>query len=107
MVSQLERIKSFTETKTLRLGIIGWNVRLTVTLPPAFEIYDNTLACVELPHGQLCLTREKDIEVYIRRFEALEKMAVVGREGQAVLERIVHDFERLADLERSANVPSV
>jgi transcriptional regulator with XRE-family HTH domain len=107
MARQLKRIKSFAEAKNSRLAIIGWQARLNVTVPPAFEIYDNALACVELPHGQLCLTREKDIEVYIRRFEALEKMAVVGTEGQAVLERIVQDFERLSDLERSANVPSV
>jgi transcriptional regulator with XRE-family HTH domain len=107
MVSQLERIKSFAKEKNSHLAIIGWQARLTVIVPPAFEIYDNALACVELPHGRLCLTREKDIEVYIRRFEALEKVAVVGREGQAVLERIVQDFERLSDLERSANVPSV
>jgi transcriptional regulator with XRE-family HTH domain len=107
MARQLERIESFTETKTFRLGIIAWNARLTVTVPPAFEIYDNTLTCVELPHGQLCLTRDKDIEVYFRRFEALEKMAVEAEEALAILERIVQDFERLSDLERSANVASV
>ncbi len=106
MARQLERIKSFAEAKNSRLAIIGWQARLTVTQPPAFEIYDNTLACVELPHGLFCLTREKDIEVYIRRFEALEKMAVEGQEAVSILERVIQDFERHSDLERSANVSS-
>lgn len=107
MVSQIERVKSFGKAENSRLGIIAWHARLIVTLPPAFEIYDNTLVCAELPHRTLCLTREKDIQVYLRLFDALEKMTVVGKEAVSVLDRIIQDLRRLNDLESAANVLGV
>ena len=40
-------------------------------------------------------------------FEALEKMAVMGKEAVSVLDRIIEDFKRLENLERAVNSPSV
>jgi len=109
MVSQVARIKSFAKGENCRLGVIPWHVRLVITIPPAFRIYDydNTLVCVNLPHGQVCLTRQNDVQLYLRLFEALEKMAVVGKEAGSVIDRIIEDLKRLEDLERAVNVPSV
>jgi hypothetical protein len=107
MVSQVNEIKSCAGAQNCRLGIIAWNARLTATVPPAFEIYDDTLVCIELPHGKLCLAKEKETQIYLRVFDSLEKTAVVGKEALAVLDRIVQDFKRLHDLERSANAPTI
>jgi transcriptional regulator with XRE-family HTH domain len=106
-VNQLDRIKSFAEAPSARLGIIAWSARLIATIPAAFAIYDDTLACVEVPHGHVFLTRDKDVEFYLRLFEALERMAVMGQEAASVLDRIIRDFGRLEDLERSVHAPSV
>src|SRR5262249_15686625 len=107
MVAQLQRTKSFPNAPNRRLGIIAWSARLTVTIPPAFLIYDDTLAFVEVPHHPVVLTRANDVQLYLRLFEELEKIAVVGNEAVSVLDRVIQDFRRLEDLERSVHVPSV
>jgi hypothetical protein len=106
MVNQLERLKSLAAGKPHRLGIIPWSARLTVTVPPGFQVYDRTLV-VDFPHQKVCLTRERDVEPYVRLFEALERVAVAGDEAVLVLDRIIQDFERLQELERTLNTPSV
>jgi len=107
MVNQLERIKSFARTASRRLGIIAWSARLTITIPPAFQLADNTLVCVALPNRQVCFTREKDMQLHLRLLEARERMAAVGEEAVSILDRIIQDFKRLQDLERSAAVTSI
>jgi hypothetical protein len=109
MVSQVERLKTLAVVERRHLGIIPWSTRLTVTIPPAFQIYDNdgTAVCVEFPHRKVCLNREKDVELYLRLFQALERLALVGKEAQWILDRVIQDFKRLEELERSAAVPSV
>jgi transcriptional regulator with XRE-family HTH domain len=107
MVTQVERIKSFAQAQGSHLGVIGWHTRLVVTIPPPFRIYDNTLAYLELPHGLVCLTRQKDIELYLQLFETLERAAVTGSEAGSILDRIIQDFRRLEELERALNVAPV
>jgi transcriptional regulator with XRE-family HTH domain len=109
MVGQIERLKSFAEHDRCVLGVIPWSTRLTVTIPPAFQIYEggNTLVCVELPHRKVGFTRERDVELYLYLFEALERLAVTGSEAVSVLDRIIQDFKRVEGLERAVNVPSV
>ncbi len=109
MVTQLERLKPFADAEPGVLGIIPWSTRLAVTIPPAFQIYENddTVVCVDFPHGKVGLTREKDVELYPRLFQALERMALVGKEALSVIDRVIQDFQRLENLERSAHVPSV
>src|SRR5262249_45257201 len=107
MVRQLQQVKAFAEAPSSRLGIIAWSARLNATIPPAFAIYHDTLACVELPHGHAFLTRDKDVQFYLCLFEALEKMAVMGQEAGSVLDRVIQDFKRLEYLERTAGAPSV
>jgi transcriptional regulator with XRE-family HTH domain len=109
MVSQVERLKTLAVAERCLLGIIPWSMRLMVTIPPAFQIYDNdgTIVCVDVSHRKVCLSREKDVEVYLRLFQALERMALVGKEALSLLDRVIQDFKRLEQLERSADVPPV
>jgi hypothetical protein len=107
MLTQVERIKSIAQAQGSRLGIISWHARLVVTVPPPFQIYDKTLAFVELPHALVCLTRQKDIELYLRLFETLERAAVAGSEAVSILDRIIQDFRRLEEVERTLNVAPV
>jgi hypothetical protein len=55
----------------------------------------------------VCLTRQQDIELYLRLFETLERAAVTGSEAGSILDRIIQDFKRLEDLERALNVAPV
>jgi hypothetical protein len=109
MVRQVERLNNLALADRCFLGIIPWSTRLTVTIPPAFQIYDDdhTVVCVEFPDRKACFTREKDVEFYLDLFQALQRMALVGDEAVSVLDRIVLDFRRFEEMERAADVPSV
>jgi transcriptional regulator with XRE-family HTH domain len=109
MARQVERLKNLALGDRCFLGIIPWSTRLTITIPPAFQIYDDdhTVVCVEFPDRKACLTREKDVEFYLGLFQALQRMAIVGNEAVSVLDRVILDLRRFEEMERAADVPSV
>jgi len=107
MIAQLERLKGTLTKRNVRLGIIPFSTRLTALIPPGFSVFDESLAHVEVPHGRITLLKRRDVEVYLRVFDGLERLAVFGDGARSALDRVTRDFERIDEMESKAAESSV
>jgi transcriptional regulator with XRE-family HTH domain len=99
MRKQLRQLRKISARRNVTIGLIPWHVRLPVWLPPNFALFDDRLAYVELPHGELSMTAESDVRIYLGLFEELQKAAVYGDAFHGSLDRLEADIARLAEFQ--------
>jgi transcriptional regulator with XRE-family HTH domain len=99
--SQLQHLRSLSKQSQVRIGVIPWSARLPVWLPPNFAVFDEALAYVELPHGELLLREAGPIQTYLGLFDSLAAAAVYDGDFHATLARIQADTKELTDAERA------
>lgn len=88
MAAQIDRLLSVSAIRSVRLGIIPFDVRPGYAPMHAFWIHDERLVRVETMGAQLTLTQAEEIRTYRRAFDALAASAVHGGDARRLLTRI-------------------
>lgn len=94
MAAQIDRLVSVSAVRSVRLGVIPFDVRPGYAPMHGFWIHDDRLVRVETIGAQLTLTQAEEIRTYRRAFDALAASALHGAEARRLLARI---GERLTD----------
>ncbi|GAA4193013.1 helix-turn-helix transcriptional regulator [Streptosporangium oxazolinicum] len=94
MIGQLERLLTLMTLPRLRLGIIPARAELEVTPLHGYWIFDERMVLVETHSAELKITQPREIELYIKSFEAFARSAVYGGEARSL---IAKEASRLAN----------
>lgn len=84
-VTQLVELLSAMSLPNVSLRVIPDSARRTMWPLETFNIYDDKLVTVELLSAHVRVTTPSDVEVYVRAFAELSKMAVYGKEARSLI----------------------
>lgn len=92
MAGQLDRLMAVMSLPRVSIGIIpAAGVRHSLT-QGSFWMFDDSRVRVETVSASLNVTQPRDIALYARVFELLDKSAVHGREARQLISRALHDL---------------
>jgi len=97
MLAQLERLVALTALRTVKLGIIGFDVRYEIGPWHGFWLLDDDLVTVETYSAELNLAQPQEIEVYRAVFDQLAAVASYGSEARAIILRAIDDLAARMD----------
>ena len=92
MAGQLDRLVSASTLKTIRFGVIPFEVQLPVAPVHGFWIYDETAVYVEHLTAELRLTQPTEIATYLALFNRLAETARYDTAARAVITRVLTDL---------------
>lgn len=92
MAGQLDRLMAVMSLPRVSIGIIpATGVRHSLT-QGSFWMFDNSRVRVETVSESLNITQPRDIALYARIHELLQRSAVYGREGRQFISRALRDL---------------
>ncbi|MFD7885401.1 helix-turn-helix domain-containing protein [Streptomyces bauhiniae] len=94
MAAQLDRIASISRLANVDIRVVPLNVRQHDMANHSFAIRDNRMVTVETVHAEVLVTDPRDVDVYVRKFNGFERVALVGDDMRSLVEGIRDDFLR-------------
>jgi transcriptional regulator with XRE-family HTH domain len=92
MTGQLDRLLAVMSLPRVRIGIIpAMGERHSLT-QGSFWMFDDSRVRVETVSASLTITQPRDIALYSRVFELLQRSAVHGREARQLISRALRDL---------------
>lgn len=85
MSGQLDRLLGIVSLPRVSLGIIPAAAYRKVFTSVGFWIYDDAMVRVETPTASLEVTQPREIRLYAKMFEQLQRCAVYGAEARALV----------------------
>ncbi|MET7567045.1 helix-turn-helix transcriptional regulator [Streptomyces sp. NPDC005492] len=90
MAAQLGYLLTAGALPQVSFGIIPTATRERVLWPQeTFDVYDNTLASVELVSAEVNITQPSEIALYVKAFEQLRSMAVYGADARTLIVKAI------------------
>jgi transcriptional regulator with XRE-family HTH domain len=94
MLGQLDRVLAVMSLQRVSLGIVPAAAQRTVFASVGFWMYDDSMVAVETPTASLEITQPREVRLYARMFEQLQRLAVFGAEARGIVRGVI---EELAD----------
>ncbi|OKI09590.1 regulator [Streptomyces sp. CB02923] len=94
MAMQLDKIISMSRFPNIAIGVIPQRGGKPGLPTSAFVLFDARLATVEVPHAEITTTELPDIDLYLRKFQKFERVAVTGDDMRDLVAGIRGDFLR-------------
>ena len=92
MAGKLDRLMAVMSLPRVNIGIIpATGVRYSLT-QGSFWMFDDSRVRVETVSASLNITQARDIAMYARVFELLQRSAVHGREARQIIGRALNDL---------------
>jgi hypothetical protein len=87
MAGQLDRLLAVMSLPRVSLGIIPATGKRDSWTESNFWIFDDSRVHVETASARLTITQRREITLYARLFERLQRSAVYGRDARALITR--------------------
>jgi len=102
LLAQLDRITSVSTLDNVTVGLIPLAAEAVTMLTHAFVIYegrnkDDALVSVETVHANLIVENPDDINLYRKRWDRLQEMAISGDEARGFIRALSSDLKGRAD----------
>jgi len=92
MTGQLDRLLAVASLPRVSLGIIPAAGQRHSLAQGSFWIFDDARVRVETVSAGLTITQPRDITLYARVFERLQRSAVYGQQARQLITRTLHDI---------------
>ncbi|MEU9038985.1 helix-turn-helix transcriptional regulator [Streptomyces sp. NPDC048352] len=94
MAAQLDRIVSMSRLAQVDIRVVPLSVPQTDIANHAFVVRDDRMVTVETVHAEMVVTDPRDIEMYVRKFEGFEQIALSGDGMRSFVESLRDGFLR-------------
>ena len=91
MIAQLDRLVALSGLRTLRFGVVPFDVQYRFSPPHGFWIFDDKAVVVETISAELTLTQPQEITQHLSAFERLAATAVYGTEARRLITGVLDD----------------
>lgn len=92
MAAQLDRIVSMSRLAHVAIRVVPLSARQADIANHAFVIRDDRMVTVETVHAEIVVTDPRDVEMYVRKFEAFERSALSGDAMRSLIESLRDGF---------------
>jgi hypothetical protein len=92
MAGQLDRLLAVMSLPRVSIGIIPAGGERHALTQGSFWMFDDTRVRVETVSESLNITQSRDIALYARVFELLQRSAVHGRDARGLIGRVLRDL---------------
>jgi transcriptional regulator with XRE-family HTH domain len=92
MTGQLDRLLAVMSLPRVTVGIIPATGERHSLTQGSFWMFDDTQVRIETVSASLTITQPRDIALYSRVFELLQRSAVHGREARRLISRAIRDL---------------
>ncbi|MEU3722776.1 helix-turn-helix transcriptional regulator [Streptomyces sp. NPDC031705] len=94
MAAQLDRIVSMSRLAHVDIRVVPLSAPQTDIANHAFVVRDDRMVTVETVHAEIVVTDPRDIEMYVRKFEGFEQIALSGDGMRSFVESLRDEFLR-------------
>ncbi|WEV27127.1 helix-turn-helix transcriptional regulator [Streptomyces sp. 71268] len=94
MAMQLDKLISMSRFPNITIGVIPQQGAKPGLPTSAFTLFDARLATIEVPHAEITTSEIPDIDLYLRKFQKFERVAVTGEDMRALVAGVRDDFLR-------------
>lgn len=94
MAAQLDRIVSMSRLAHVDLRVVPLSAPQTDIANHAFVVRDDRMVTVETVHAEIVVTDPQDVEMYVRKFEGFEQIALSGDGMRSFVESLRDGFLR-------------
>ncbi|MFI1449214.1 helix-turn-helix domain-containing protein [Streptomyces virginiae] len=94
MAAQLDRIVSMSRLAHVDIRVVPLSAPQTDTANHAFVVRDDRMVTVETVHAEIVVTDPRDVEMYVRKFEGFEQIALSGDGMRSFVESLRDGFLR-------------
>ena len=88
---QLDRLLAVMSLPNVSLGIVPMMTERVAVGSTGFWIFDDILVALETPTASIEVTRQQEVELYARMFEALKAPAVYGRAARNLITKAIDE----------------
>ncbi|WP_327303307.1 helix-turn-helix transcriptional regulator [Streptomyces sp. NBC_01298] len=92
MAAQLDRIVSVSRLAHVDIRVVPLSAPQTDIANHAFVIRDDRMVTVETVHAEVVVTDPRDVEMYVRKFEGFEQVALSGDRMRTFIESLRDGF---------------
>jgi transcriptional regulator with XRE-family HTH domain len=85
MAGQLAHLVTVCVRQNVSLGIVPMTAERTMWSSPGFWLYDSTQVVLETPTAELRITQPREVQIYVKVFNELSSMAVVGPAARSLI----------------------
>ncbi|MGW6573337.1 helix-turn-helix domain-containing protein [Streptomyces sp. NPDC054945] len=94
MAAQLDRIVSMSRLAHVDIRVVPLSAPQTDIANHAFVVRDDRMVTVETVHAEIVVTDPRDVEMYVRKFEGFEQIALSGDGMRSFVETLRDGFLR-------------
>ncbi|MFI5762761.1 helix-turn-helix domain-containing protein [Streptomyces sp. NPDC051563] len=94
MAAQLDRIVSMSRLAHVDIRVVPLSAPQTDIANHAFVVRDDRMVTVETVHAEIVVTDPRDVEMYVRKFEGFERIALSGDGMRSFVESLRDGFLR-------------
>ncbi|MFB6478539.1 helix-turn-helix domain-containing protein [Streptomyces virginiae] len=94
MAAQLDRIVSMSRLAHVDIRVVPLSAPQTDIANHAFVVRDDRMVTVETVHAEIVVTDPRDVEMYVRKFEGFEQIALSGDGMRSFVESLRDGFLR-------------
>ncbi|MFI1017628.1 helix-turn-helix domain-containing protein [Streptomyces sp. NPDC020965] len=94
MAAQLDRIVSVSRLPHVDIRVVPIGVRQHDIANHSFVIRDDRMVTIETVHAEVVVTDPKDVDLYIKKFDGFERVALSGIEMRNMVDGIRDGFLR-------------
>jgi transcriptional regulator with XRE-family HTH domain len=94
MAAQLDRIVSASRLSHVDIRVVPLGVQQFDVANHSFAIRDNRMVTVETVHAEVLVTDPRDVDLYVRKFDGFEQVALSGDGMRSMVEAIRDGFLR-------------
>lgn len=92
LLGQLDRLISFAELPSLKLGVVPRNVPMPIAPLGCFAVYDGEFVLVETLTGEQRLGDPDEVGIYIKAFDQLRDSCATGPEAVALIRHVIEEL---------------
>ncbi|MFE2523384.1 helix-turn-helix domain-containing protein [Streptomyces sp. NPDC059382] len=94
MAAQLDRIVSMSRLAHVDIRVVPLSAPQTDIANHAFVVRDDRMVTIETVHAEMVVTDPRDVEMYVRKFEGFEQIALSGDGMRSFVESLRDGFLR-------------
>lgn len=94
MAAQLDRIVSMSRLAHVDIRVVPLSAPQTDIANHAFVVRDDRMVTVETVHAEIVVTDPRDVEMYVRKFEGFQQIALSGDGMRSFVESLRDGFLR-------------
>ncbi|MGW4032804.1 helix-turn-helix domain-containing protein [Streptomyces sp. NPDC004838] len=92
MAAQLDKLITMSRMPNITIGVVPLSAAMPCLPTSSFALFDFRMVIVEIPHAEITTSEQRDIELYVSKFEDFGRVALFREDMRTHVTGIRDDF---------------